>query len=132
MLKVYSFQATLAAATLLSGFWQPALAAEAGQEIATAAVHAGMAASAGDDKMVRTHLHHVVNCLVGPDGAGFDAAAGNPCKGQGMGALTDAPAKKGELEAALTLAKAGLAETDVGKAKEKATEAQTALKKAGM
>ncbi len=28
-------------------------------------------------------LHHVINCLVGPRGRGFDAAVGNPCKGVG-------------------------------------------------
>jgi hypothetical protein len=28
---------------------------------------------------------------VGEQGEGFDAAAGNPCKGQGSGAINDAP-----------------------------------------
>jgi uncharacterized membrane protein len=40
-------------------------------------------------QQVTLHLHHVLNCAVGPDGMGFDAAAGNPCKGQGNGFLSD-------------------------------------------
>jgi hypothetical protein len=37
--------------------------------------HAGMALGAADLKLVHTHLHHVINCLVGPSGKGFDAQA---------------------------------------------------------
>ena len=132
MARVYSLTAALATATLCLLAWQPAAAADAGQEIATAATHAGLAAGSGEQKMVSMHLHHVVNCLVGPNGADFDASAGNPCKDQGTGALIDAPAKKAELEAALALAKSGLAATDLAKAKEKAVETQTSLKKAAM
>ncbi|HIJ62990.1 MAG TPA: hypothetical protein HPQ04_09900 [Rhodospirillaceae bacterium] len=132
MARIYSFSAALATATLCLLAWQPAAAADANQEIATAVTHAGLAAGSGEQKVVSMHLHHVVNCLVGPNGADFDASAGNPCKDQGAGALVDAPAKKGELETALALAKSGLTATDIAKAKEKAVETQTALKKAGM
>ena len=38
----------------------------------------------------------MLNCAVGPDGMGFDAAAGNPCKGQGNGFLSDLKTAKGE------------------------------------
>ena len=78
----------------------------AGREIATAAAHAEMAAAGGID-MAHAHLHHVINCLVGPKGRGFDAAAGNPCKGMGDGALNDSghsPAVRAQLEEALRIA----------------------------
>src|SRR5436189_5456151 len=58
--------------------------------------HAGMAAKAADLKTTQMHLHHAVNCLVGPAGKGFDAAAGNPCGKAGAGAIpyaTDAAVK---------------------------------------
>jgi hypothetical protein len=47
-------------------------------------------------KEVSLHLHHVVNCLVGPNDPMFDKAAGNPCQGQGNGILPDIKAKMGE------------------------------------
>src|SRR6185437_11904150 len=64
------------------------------KETATAATHAGLAAKATDLKGTQMHLHHVVNCLVGPKGKGFDAAPGNPCKDQGNGAIADTKNKK--------------------------------------
>ena len=39
--------------------------------------------------MAHKHLQHAVNCLVGPNGKGFDAAAGNPCGKAGNGAIPD-------------------------------------------
>lgn len=62
----------------------------ASRQVATATAHAGMALGASDLKMVHAHLQHVVNCLVGPSGKGFDAKAANPCKGEGQGAIVDA------------------------------------------
>lgn len=88
----------------------PALADVAAQ-LSVAQTHAGMAAKQADLKTVQMHLHHAVNCLVGPSGAGFDAAAGNPCGKAGTGAIpesTDA-AQKAKLEAAVAKAKPGLA-----------------------
>ncbi|MBI5163140.1 MAG: hypothetical protein HY985_04470 [Magnetospirillum sp.] len=109
----------------------PAGAADPTAEISTAAAHAGMAASSGDLKMVHAHLHHVINCLVGPGAADFDAAAANPCKGQGMGAIPDSPAdKQASLGAAVATAKQGLAQTDLAKAKGEAMAVQATLKKA--
>lgn len=119
--------AALAATTVLGGL--PALADEA-QEAATAAQHAGMAAGSADIKMVHMHLHHVVNCIVGPSGDGFDKAAGNPCDGKGNGALMDGGAdKKVALEDALAKAKAGIASGDLAESKKLAGEAQAALSK---
>jgi hypothetical protein len=75
------------------------------------------------------HLHHALNCLVGEKGDGFDADELNPCKATG-GAIpntTDA-ARKAELEKAAKAARAGIAETDLGKAKADANEVQKTLK----
>lgn len=80
-------------------------------EISTAHAHAVLAQSATSVAMAHTHLHHVINCLVGPNGSGFDAAAGTPCKGQGNGAIPDSAgdhALHAKLESALATARAGL------------------------
>jgi hypothetical protein len=61
-------------------------------------------------------MHHVINCLVGPKGNGFDAAADNPCKGLGNGAIPDSKgdaALQAKLKAALTDARAGLSAYDL-------------------
>ena len=51
-------------------------------------------------KTVQMHLHHAVNCLVGPAGKGFDASAGNPCGKAGAGAIPDSTdsAQKAKLQ----------------------------------
>jgi hypothetical protein len=59
------------------------LQADGPQAVATAARHAALAADSDDVEGVRLHLHHTLNCLVGPDGDGFDASAGNPCRSAG-------------------------------------------------
>lgn len=58
-------------------------------EAAIANTHAGLAANAPDAKTTEMHLHHVINCLVGPNGGGYDLSAGDPCNGQGDGAVHD-------------------------------------------
>jgi len=63
--------------------FSPAALADGPQAVATAAQHAGLAAAAGDIAGAHRHLHHTLNCLIGPDGEGFDAAAGNPCNDAG-------------------------------------------------
>ncbi|WP_460876866.1 hypothetical protein [Rhodanobacter koreensis] len=86
----------------------------ASKQIATASAHAGMALGAADLKMVHTHLHHVINCLVGSSGKGFDAQAGDPCKGMGEGAIVDAKgdaAAQSRLHEALTEAEHGVKAT---------------------
>jgi hypothetical protein len=120
---------TLATAGIaaLIGFAATPVFADEGQEVATAATHAGMAASASDIKMVHMHLHHVVNCIVGPSGDGFDKAAGNPCDGQGNGAMADG-GDKAKLDGALAKAKEGLASDDLAASKKAAGDAQAALK----
>ena len=77
----------------------PALAADLGAEITTAATHANLAAQADSINGVHTHLHHVLNCLVGPAGSGFDAKELNPCANSGTGAIPDkADASKAEAQ----------------------------------
>ena len=78
---------------------QSSLATAAGDpsvELQTAMTHAGFAAKYEALKEVTMHLHHTLNCLVGPQDKLFDAAAGNPCQGQGNGYLPDLKAAKGE------------------------------------
>ena len=96
------------------------------KEIAAAAAHAGYAAGASDIDGVHAHLHHAVNCLVGPDGSDFSAKDLNPCAALGNGAIpdsTDEPTTSA-LQDALTSAKAGIAATDYDKAKDAASDTQ--------
>ena len=107
----------------------PAVAlADGPQAIATAKTHSGLAANAGAIGQVQTHLHHVLNCLVGPGGQGFDAAPGNPCAAAG-GAIpqTADAATKAKLETAATTARGGIAATDIAVAKKAATDIQGSL-----
>jgi hypothetical protein len=110
----------------------PALAADPGTEITTAATHAGLAAQAADVAGVHTHLHHTVNCLVGPGGAGFDAKELNPCANSGGGAIPDSTnaATKQKLEAALAKANSGIAATDFAAAQKDASSTEAMLKAA--
>ena len=110
----------------------PTLAADAGAEITNAAMHAGLAAKAGDIAGVHTHLHHTVNCLVGPAGPGYDGNEMNPCANSGGGAIPDSSnaSTKQKLEAALAKANNGIAATDLATAQKDATAAETMLKAA--
>ena len=110
----------------------PALAADLGAEINTAATHADLAVQADNINGVHTHLHHALNCLVGPGGNGFDAKELNPCGHSGAGAIpdsTDAMMKKA-LENAADTARAGIAATDIAAAKADATKANAQIKAA--
>ncbi|HWA30857.1 MAG TPA: hypothetical protein VG867_07155 [Rhizomicrobium sp.] len=105
-------------------------AADAKGEVATAATHAGLAAQATNLDGVHMHLHHALNCLVGPNGTGFDAKQVNPCAGRGDGAIPDTTdaAMKAKLETAVDKAKSGIAETSLAAAQKDATELATMLK----
>jgi hypothetical protein len=115
----------LAACAALIGA-APALAADLGAEITTAHTHAMLAANAASIDGVHVHLHHTLNCLVGPQGDGYDSKALNPCAHDGAGAIPDsasnASAQK-SLKAAAMTAQAGLAATDIASAKADATKA---------
>jgi hypothetical protein len=102
----------------------------ASKQVATASAHAGMALGATDLKTAQMHLHHVVNCLVGPSGKGFDAKAGDPCKGQGQGAIVDAKgdvATESRLHTGLMQAEHGLKATTLDGAHADAQQAMTTL-----
>ena len=105
--------------------------ADAHSEIVNAATHAGLAAQGADLAAVHMHLHHTLNCLVGPSGAGFDAHEINPCANAGNGAIPDATgaAKKKALEAAAVATRAAIADTVLAKAQQDATEIAAMLKK---
>ena len=60
--------------------------ADASSEVVNAQTHAGLAAGAGNIDGVHMHLHHTLNCLVGPAGDGYDAKEMNPCAHAGAGA----------------------------------------------
>ena len=112
-----------------------AAGADAAKEAATAANHAQLAAASQSVAMTDMHLHHVINCLVGPHGHGFYAKAGNPCKGMGNGAVRDSSADK-DLHAkalkALTAARRGVASKDLSAAHHAATNVAQILGSGGM
>ena len=103
---------------------------KAKQEVATAHAHALMAQGAQSVDMVHTHLHHVINCLEGPQGTDFDARAANPCKGKGQGALPDSMGNadlQSRLRQAVDAARAGIGADDLQQAQQHATEAASLL-----
>jgi hypothetical protein len=91
--------------------------------------HAGLAAQAADINGVHMHMHHALNCLVGPQGDGFDAKQMNPCAQSGGGAIPDEmdAMKKTKLMAAKADLTKGIAENDIAAAKADATAASTAI-----
>ena len=102
--------------------------ADVSAELTVSAQHAGLASKAAAIDGVHMHLHHVVNCLVGPSGKGYDATNANPCAKAGNGAIPDASAdQKTKLMAALTAANAGLASSDLAAAQKDAGDAATAI-----
>jgi hypothetical protein len=109
----------------------PAVAyADAVSETVTAQTHADLAAHASDLMGVHMHLHHAVNCLVGPAGTGFDTKELNPCANAGNGAIpdtTDAGRKK-LLEQAVTKAESGIASEHLAAARKDASETAAMLK----
>lgn len=131
-ITAYTSRLSLAGAiAVLVGAWPAsALAADAAKEAAASEMHAGLAAKAASIEQVHMHLHHAVNCLVGPKGQGFDAKEANPCQSLGDGAIPDTTdaATKARLTAALGHAEAGLKSADLAAARQAAAETQAALK----
>ena len=119
---------TMIAASILIG--TTAAYADAAGEISIAAQHAGFAAAAPNLTQTHMHLHHAVNCLVGPSGSGFDSTNMNPCAKSGNGAIPDETdtAIKAKLESAVTTAEAGIAASDEATAKMDATNVANSLK----
>ncbi len=109
----------------------PALAwADSASETVTAQMHADLASHAADLSGVQMHLHHALNCLVGPGGEGFDPKQMNPCADAGKGAIPDAtdPGKKKLLTEVAEKVKTGIAATDLSSAQKVATESAAMLK----
>ncbi len=80
------------------------------KQLSTAFHHASLAVKVKQAKMLHEHMHHVLNCLEGKDGKDFDASAGDPCKGQGNGAMNEANMsshRKALLQQAADLARTG-------------------------
>lgn len=104
--------------------------ADVKSEIVNAETHAGLAAKATTIDGVHMHLHHALNCLAGPAGAGFDAKQMNPCAHSGNGAILDSTdaAKKKSLQAAADKAASGIAATDLAAAQKDASETEAMLK----
>ncbi len=115
---------------LLTALTSAPAMADGASETVTAQMHADLAAHAADLSGVQTHLHHVLNCLVGPGGAGFDAKQMNPCANAGNGAIPDtsATAKKQILNEAADKARTGIAATDLATAQKTAVQIATMLK----
>jgi hypothetical protein len=110
-------------AAALSLLTAPALAADLRGEIVNAGEHAEYAAEATDIKTAHDHLHHTLNCLVGPNGQGFDKTAINPCAHAGNGIIPDSTdaTLTAEFEKDAAKAREGLATDDLAKAKAAAT-----------
>ncbi len=109
----------LSAASLLAASFSCVALAQtnaAQKEADMAQAHAAMAQGAQTLKMSHTHLHHVINCLVGPQGSAFDADAANPCAKLGNGALPDSKGNEAlqeRLNKALAAAQEGLKTTEL-------------------
>ena len=98
--------------------------ADVSAQATVAANHAGMASKAEAVDMIHLHLHHVVNCLVGKDGTGYDIGSGNPCAKAGNGLIPEgSAAQKTKFMAAATAASNGIAATDLAAAQKDAADA---------
>jgi hypothetical protein len=88
-----TFIALALSLTLIAGAAALAQSAEAlDTQVATAIAHAEFSMNAEEHAAAVMHLGHVLNCLAGEGGEGFDAAWGHPCGGQGDGILNDVAA----------------------------------------
>jgi hypothetical protein len=126
----FIFGAMVVSALLPVAFVSGVALADGPQQVGTASKHAGFAAAATDMKDVQKHMHHVLNCLVGPNGKGFDESFGNPCNGQGQGAIPETAdaATKTKLESALTTTRQAVATSDMAAAKKGASDVAGMLK----
>jgi len=114
------------ALTLLAA---PAIA-DGASEAVTAETHAELASQASDLAGVHMHLHHTVNCLVGPAGKGFDPKEMNPCANAGNGAIPDTTdaQRKIVLQNAVAEAELGIGSSDLTEARKDATQTASLLK----
>lgn len=87
--KVVAVVALALAVGIVSSQAIEAPSGELATQLQTAIQHAGFSAAAEDQAMASRHLGHVLNCLVGEGGEGFNADWGHPCGGQGAGIAND-------------------------------------------
>ena len=118
-------QKYFAAFALTALLASPAFAADLRGEIVNAGEHAEYAGEASTIDEVHFHLHHSLNCLVGPKGDGFDRTQMNPCVNSGNGIIPDETDPKliAVFQSAAAKERAGLASNDLAAAKADATEA---------
>ena len=104
--------------------------ADISTEIKAAESHAGFSAAATNLQDAQMHMHHALNCLVGPGGDGFDKTALNPCNNQGNGLIPDATdaTQKAVFEKLAAEARAGLASSDLATVKKDAADIEAKLK----
>lgn len=134
MTDMLTLRKSLSLAALVGGLMAYPLAAnaaDAAQEITTAATHAGFAAKSTTIDMVHAHMHHALNCLVGAGGNGYDKTALDPCKNQGNGAIPDETdaAKKTSLESIASSLRSGVMDNNVTSAQKTAADAEASLTK---
>lgn len=102
-------------------------------QLATAVQHAGFSAAAEDHGMAVRHLGHVLNCIAGEGGEGFDADWGHPCADQGAGIMNDVSAHARAddvgpiVRAAHALATDGVAQESLGAVQASARGVQALL-----
>lgn len=103
------------------------------QELTAAVNVADKASNAKDVTAIHENLRQVINCLAGPNGAGYDASIQDPCRRMGRGALVDITADSDEhrlVSQAFNEAKNGLAATNVDSAHDLASKALNDLENA--
>ena len=95
-------------------------AAPAGILEAQSAFHFAEAAYEADDILIaRTDLQKAINCIAGPEDKHFSAMSGDPCAGQGKGAIQDVKDASlvQQLRLALAEASLGLERTEITNAR---------------
>lgn len=121
--KVWLLALVVAVAVPLGVVWSQDYEAPTGDlatQLATAIQHSGFSATAGEHAMAVRHLGHVLNCIAGEGGEGFNADWGHPCGGQGAGIANDLASHPAAsdlrivVEAARQLAMQGVADGSLG------------------
>ncbi len=104
----------------------------------TSVQHSKFSQDYSNMKEITSHLQHVVNCIEGSAGPGFEGGAGNPCQGQGSGMVVDAKKAGGKftqaagwMEVADSLAKTGKKATSADAAKAYGAATQAVLEQVG-
>ena len=104
----------------------------------TSVQHSKFSQNYSNLKEITSHLQHVMNCIEGARGSGYDGGVGNPCQGQGSGMITDAKTAGGKYTQAVPLfeladeiAATGLKSKSVEKSKTAGWAAQMVLERVG-